>query len=454
MLGSRLLTSKEELLPYETDASFFRGNEPIAVAIPETTEQIQAIIKFCNENVIPVVVRGGGTSLTGSSIPLEKFLVLSMSRLNRILEINTADRYVVAEPGVRLDDLNEELAKNNFFYPPDPASSQAATVGGTISTNAGGLRASMYGTTKDWVLGMDVVLPTGEKSTFGGRVLKSSAGYDLTSLIIGAEGTLGVVTKAVLKILPKPEKTGRILAYFDSIEKIGDAIRDLKSSGITPLIAEFIDRITMDSLSKTRGLKFPEKASHMLILDVASTEESLSRQLKDTRAVLAKNEPIELTVTTDPIEMAKMYEARKGAYSSILKERKTPTELVVIGDIVVPTSELPEALKDAESSANELGIRCALFGHISDGNIHANMFADVDNTEQMKTVDIYQKHLAEIAVRHKGAVSAEHGVGLEKKELLTFQFGFLHTEANLRLMKEIKRVFDPNSIMNRGKIFD
>lgn len=454
LLGSGLLTSKEEMLPYMTDASFFEGKEPLAVAIPETAKQVQSIVKFCNDNGIAIVARGGGTSLTGSSIPLDEFLVLSLARLNRIIEINTADRYVIAEPGVRVDDLNEELGKLDFFYPPDPASSQAATVGGTISTNAGGLRASMYGTTKDWVLGLDVVLPNGEMALFGGQVLKSSAGYDLTSLIIGAEGTLGIVTRSVLKIMPKPEKTGRILAYFDSIEKIGNAIRDLKASGITPLIAEFIDRITMNSLSKSRGLLFPDKASHMLILDVASTEESLTRNLEQAKSIIMKEGPMEVSSTVDPEEMARIYEARKGAYSSLLKERKTATELLVIGDVVVPTSKLPTALKEAEQTASDLGIRCALFGHISDGNIHANIFADLGNKELMERVDRYQMMLAEIAVRNGGMVSAEHGIGLEKKDLLLFQFKQLRTAENLRLMKEIKKVFDPNGIMNRGKIFD
>lgn len=442
------------MIPYMTDASFFEGSEPIAVAIPSSADQIASVMKFCNENEIPVVARGGGTSLTGSSIPLKRFLVLSLARLNRILEINLADRYAVAEPGVRLDDLNEELSKSNFFYPPDPASSQAATVGGSISTNAGGLRASMYGTTKDWVLGVDVVLPTGQRTVFGGKVLKSSAGYDLTSLMIGAEGTLGVITRATLKILPKPERTGRILAYFDSIEKVGNAIRDLKGSGITPLIAEFLDRITMDSLTKSKGLTFPGKASHMLILDVASTEESLDRQLNQAKELLLKEEPTEISVTTDAQEMARIYEARKGAYSSLLKERKSAAEKVVIGDVVVPASELPATLKEAEQAANELGIRSALFGHISDGNIHANIFADVDDETQMKKVDEYQLRLAESAVKHGGMVSAEHGVGLEKKELLKFQLDALRTNENLRIMKELKKVFDPKGIMNRGKIFD
>ncbi|EQD28321.1 D-lactate dehydrogenase (cytochrome), partial [mine drainage metagenome] len=294
-----------------------------------------------------------------------------MAKFNRILSISPADRYAVVEPGVRLDDLNEKLAEINFIYPPDPASSMAATVGGSISTNAGGLRASMYGTTKEWVLGLEVVLPNGNMMTTGGRVLKRSAGYDLTALFIGAEGTLGVITKAFVKIWPKPEATGRILAYYDTIEKVGLAIKNVKSAGITPLIAEFLDKITMDSLRKAKGMSFPETASYMLILDVASTNLSISADLERTAKILRELEPIDLSITRDPDEMARIYEARKGAYSSLLKVRKSSSQRVIIGDVVVLASELPAALKLVAGKADELGIMVALFGHISDGNIHA-----------------------------------------------------------------------------------
>lgn len=454
MLGKNLIEIKEEKIPYMTDASFFVGNEPLAVALPGSEDEIISLVRFCNENEIPLVARGGGTSLTGSSIPLNGYIVLSLSRLNRILDINTSDRYVVAEPGVRLDDLNAQLAKLNFFYPPDPASSQAATVGGSISTNAGGLRASMYGTTKNWVLGVDVILGNGQKAIFGGRVLKSSAGYDLTALMIGAEGTLGVITKATLKILPRPEKTGRILAFFDAIEKVGNAVRDLKRSGITPLIAEFLDRITMNSLTKSKGLYFPEEASHMLILDIASTEESIQRHLNLAKEVIKRSEPLNLEITTDPDEMARIYEARKGAYSALLRERDSPNQRVVIGDVAVPASQLPDALQEAQESAKSLGIKVALFGHISDGNIHANIFADLADEDEMRRIEEYQLSLAKIAVERGGVVSAEHGVGIEKKDLLKLQYEHLNSPETLQLMKDLKKVLDPHNIMNRGKIFD
>jgi glycolate oxidase len=449
-----LIQKHEQKIPYETDASYFQGSEPLAVVVPETVDQVSRIMKLCQKYSVPVVVRGGGTSLTGSSVPLDGFVVISMSRFDRIIEVKPQDRYAIVEPGVRLDTLNENLSHTGHFYPPDPASSMAATVGGSISTNAGGLRAATYGTTRNWVLGLEVVLPNGEVVNLGGKVLKRTAGYDLTAMFVGAEGTLGIITKAILKIWPIPETKGRILAYYQDIEKVGMAISTMKEKGITPEIAEFMDRITMNSLEKARGMHFPESARYMLIVDISSTRESLQRQLDEAVSVLRQFSPTDITVTTDPAEMARIYEARKGAYASLLSERSSPTERVVIGDIVVPASSLPMALKESEEKLKEDGVRAALFGHIADGNIHANIFADTGNAEQMKKVDRFQMDLGKIALKYGGSVSAEHGIGMEKKELLRMELDSSGNPYVMEIMKTIRRSFDPMGIMNRGKMFD
>ncbi len=454
ILGDNLITEKEQKIPYKTDASYYEGNLPMAVAIPDSVEQVVKLVEYCQEHRIPIVPRGGGTALTGSSIPINKMVVLSMARFDRILEVHPEDRYAIVEPGVRLDEFNQQLSKYGFFYPPDPASSIAATVGGSISTNAGGLRASMYGTTKNWILGLEVILPNGKLMKTGGKVLKRTAGYDLTSMMVGAEGTLGVITKAIVKIWPLPEAKGRILAYYDSIDRVGQAISELKGKGITPLIAEFLDGITMNSLSTTRGLEFPKDASYMLIVDIASTRESIGRELSDAEAILKTFEPVSTSITTDQAEMDRIYEARKGAYSSLLSERKSNSERVVIGDIVVPASELPSALKESAERINHYGITVALFGHISDGNIHANIYADISDPAHMEKIESFQHDFAMIAIKHGGSVSAEHGIGLEKKDLLLLEMKETGSEEALKLMKTIRQTFDPNGIMNRGKMFD
>ncbi|MEM3672431.1 MAG: FAD-binding oxidoreductase, partial [Thermoplasmata archaeon] len=407
----------------------------------------------CNRDSIPVTVRGGGSSLTGSSIPIEEGIVISMARFDRIIETSIEDRYVVAEAGVKLDNLNLYLSKFKHFYPPDPASSIAATVGGSISTNAGGLRAAMYGATKEWVLGLEVVLPDGTIIQTGGKVLKRSIGYDLTALMIGSEGTLGIITKAILKIAPIPEKYGRIMVYYKSIEEAGKAISALKKNGITPLIAEFMDRISMDSITHTKGIKFPEEAQYLLLIDISSTEESIDRKLKEAYEILKSTELVEIKLTMDPEEMNVMYQARKGLYSSQLSEREKPGEYVIIGDIVVPASRLPYTLKEIRETIEDYGLKVALFGHIGDGNIHANIFADINNDEQMEKVNSFMMDLGRIALRNEGSVSSEHGIGIEKIELLREEYKYKNSIKNIELMRNIKNIFDPKNILNRGKMF-
>ena len=454
VLGDRLLTREEDKIPYMRDASYFAGKIPDAVAIPKTSGEISAIMKMCSSFKVPVTIRSGGSSLTGSSVPTHGGILISMSAMNRILAVKPEDSYVIAEPGVRLDDLNRELEKIGFFYPPDPASSMAATVGGTISTNAGGLRASYYGTTKEWVLGVEVVLPNGEIVEFGGKTLKRTKGYDLTALMIGNEGTLGIITRAILKIWPVPEKVGRIISYFTEITDVGRSVSELKKNGIIPHIAEFMDALSMESVRRANGISFPDNARFLLMIDIASTKESISRLLEKAREIISAFDPVSIDVTLDKDEMAKMYQARKGLYSSSLSLRTDKHQYVVIADLVVPASELPAAFTEIQEMIDKSRLKVMLFGHIGDGNIHGNIFADTRSTEEMEKVDSLQMNLAKIVLSHGGSVSAEHGIGIEKKTLLIEELRERNSEFNLKLMRSIKDNFDPQGLLNRGKIFD
>jgi len=450
-----LLTKKEELIPYSRDASYFKGSLPMAVAIPNNVTQLSEIMKICYEEEVPVYVRGAGTSVTGSSVPLENSIVISMLKFDKILELDIVSRYVVAEAGVRLDNLNAYLSKYGYFYPPDPASSIASTVGGTIATNAGGLRAVMYGATKEWVLGMEVVLPNGTIAQFGGKVLKRSLGYDLTALMIGSEGTLAIITKAILKIAPKPKLIGRILAYYDSIDKAGEAVAKIKEEGFTPLIAEFLDKVAMESIKKAKGITYPEKANVMLIIDLVSYEEkSLNEQLEHAHKILSSFSPIQIKVTTDPLEMERIYLARKGVFSSLLLEKEKPEQYMISGDIVVPPSKLPQTLREIEECNKNFGYKMSLLGHIGDGNIHILFFTDPSDEKEIKKAEDFLLETGKIALKYGGSVSAEHGIGLEKKKLILQEFQYKNSTINIELMKQIKKVFDPKNILNRGKLFD
>jgi glycolate oxidase len=446
-----ILTTEEELIPYMKDASYIKGKLPMAVCLPKSSEQVSKIMDICNKYKIPVTARSGGTSLTGSSVESFKGIVISTMNLNRIIEINTSSRYAVCEPGVRIDVLNAELKKRNFFYPPDPASSRASTIGGSLSTNAGGLRAVKYGATKEWVLGMEVVLPTGEIIRTGEYTLKRSAGYDLTALMIGSEGTLGIITKAILKIEPVPEATAKIIGFYGDIISVGKSMDSIKSSGITPIIAEFMDSGTINSIKKNMGIEIPEGTEYLLMIDLDSPPEALERKISETRKLMEKYSK-NIVIIRDLKKMDQIYNARKGAYSALLEQRENNNQLVVIGDVIVPSSQLADSLMEIEKCIKNDGLKATLFGHIGDGNIHANIFMD-NNEDGRSKMEKLQMDIAKVAIKHNGSVSAEHGIGTEKNKLLYEEYMERNSLKTLEMMKLIKRSFDPNNILNRGKIF-
>ena len=447
----KVLATEEELIPFMKDASYINGKLPLAVCLPDTPDDISEILYVCNNYRIDVTIRSGGTSLTGSSVSGFNGIIISTMNLNKILEINTSSRYAVCEPGVRIDALNQELKKYSFFYPPDPASSRASTIGGSLSTNAGGLRAVRYGATKEWVLGMDVIIPDGHIIKTGEYTLKRSAGYDLTALMIGSEGTLGVITKAVLKIEPLPEATAKLMGFYRDIESVGKSMNKIKSSGITPLIAEFMDIGTINSVRKRMKIRIPRYTQFLLMIDIDSPAEALKRKIDNVRKIM-KEFTDNVTVITDQTRMDEIYTARKGAYSALLSLRENNRQLVVIGDVIVPSSELAGAMKEIEKCVSDSKIKATLFGHIGDGNIHANIF--MDNTEDgRKKMEKLQMDIAKVAIKHMGSVSAEHGIGTEKNRLLYEEYLERNSLYSLEIMKSIKKVFDPNNILNRGKIF-
>ncbi|MFP3257377.1 MAG: FAD-linked oxidase C-terminal domain-containing protein [Candidatus Nanopusillus acidilobi] len=448
-----VLINEQDKLPYKYDGSLFFGENPLLVILPENPDEISKVVKVCNKYKINIVPRGGGTSLTGSSVPLKNSIVISLLKLNKILEINIEDSYVYVESGVRLDSLNSELEKYNYFFPPDPASSIAATVGGVISTNAGGLRGAKYGVVKDWVLGIEVILPNGEKAYFGNKTLKHRIGYDLTSLLIGSEGTLGIVTKAYLKISPKPEKTIRILSYFENIEKIGQAVVNIKKAGIIPGMAEMIDKNYLKILKENTNIEIPCNDCYALIIDVDSTIESVNRHLNIVLEILKNLNPIFIKYSDDPTEMENLRSVRKGAGSILLMMRKKPTETTITGDVVVPPSQLPKFLKEVEIKIKESNKLAPMLGHVGDGNIHADIFTDISDSEDLKKAIELNEQIGLIALKYGGSVSAEHGIGLEKKDLLIKEYMFRNSIITLELMKKIKETIDPNNILNPEKIF-
>ncbi len=448
---SNVSTSEHVLQRYMKDRSHLTGSMPIAVVKPSNTRQVSKIMKLCTNSRMKVVVRGGGTSLTGASEPLGKCIVIDMSSFDKILKIHVQDGYAVVEPGVFVQTLNDKLSERGYFYPPDPGSSSIATIGGTINTNAGGLRAIHYGTTKDWLLGLELVLPNGEVLNTGNIVSKRSIGYDITGLICASEGTLGIVTKAILRIEPKPEKIGKAIAFYNAIEDAADTITSMKKDCILPLGAEFLDGKSIRMIENSKQLKIPKNANYMLIVDVEGNKEAMPRLLKQVEKHLSKNASF-VEATSSPREMEKLQQARKNLFLETHKLAERARKSVIIEDIVVPSSELAATQREMERMLAKQSLEVILFGHIGDGNLHANIIADFE--KEKREVDALQEAMGKIAIKHGGSVSGEHGIGIAKKRMLLDEFKSRRSQGLIPLMKRIKKAFDPHGIMNNGKIFD
>ncbi|MFP3282785.1 MAG: FAD-linked oxidase C-terminal domain-containing protein [Nitrososphaeria archaeon] len=438
-----VLTAKEDLIPYARDASYFEGPLPLAVAIPGSAEEAAEVLRIADDAEVPVVPRGGGTSVTGSSLPVEGGIVVSTYRMGAIGEVRPEDGYAIAGAGARLGELDESLSRAGFMYPPDPSSSSAATVGGSIATNAGGLRGVSYGNTRCWVMGLRVVLPGGRIMWAGGRALKRSAGYDLVSLFLGSEGTLGLITDAILRIAPRPEAVGRAVAHYGDLEMAAAAVAELKRRGLPLLTAEFLDGPSLRAVGEAFGITAPAGAEYMLMVDVASTRESVRRHLEEVEAVLSRSS-ISVEATVDPARMEELTRARRGLYPALLG-RRSPGQLVVSMDVVVPPSELAATMNEVRSASRSAGFDAVIPGHIGDGNFHPTIYVDPGAMDRARDLIV---EIGRIALRHGGSVSAEHGIGLEKRELLVEEAGVW-----LDAMRSIRSAFDPKGIMNRGKVF-
>jgi glycolate oxidase len=432
-----------DMVSYSYDASE-HSHRPSCGVWAESTEQVSEIMKLANGKGIPVIPRGAGTGLSGMAVPARGGIVLDLSHMNKILKISIEDRLAIVQPGVVYAELEKALALDGFFFPPDPASGKVATLGGNVATNAGGVKGAKYGTTRDYVLGLQVVLPEGRIMRTGSKAMKSVSGYDLTRLFVGSEGTLGVVTEITLKINPKPTATSTAIATFEDLADAGRAVSQIMYSGIIPSVLEILGRQTILAINQNTDLFLPEVDAMLLAETDGYTKEETDYQMRKVMDVFNENNPKEVKQAASEQEAEELWQARKSAYA-VLARIKTH---FVLEDVTVPMAKVADLLKGVEAIAEKHSIQIATFGHAGDGNLHPQILYDGYDPAQVERMEAASADLFQLAIDLGGTLTGEHGIGLSKAPYMTLE----HDAVAMDVMRSIKKMLDPNNILNPGKM--
>jgi glycolate oxidase len=420
---------------------------PDVVVVPGTTSEVAAIAEMCHSQRVPLYVRGGGTGYSGGAVPLLGGVLLSMERFNRILEIDEQNLLVVTEPNVITGRLQEEVEKVGLFYPPDPASLDESVIGGNIAENAGGPRAFKYGTTRRYVLGLEVVLPDGEVIRTGSKAVKNVVGYDLTQLLAGSEGTLGIITQAVLRLVPKPPAHATLRATFDSVDAAVEAVTELIRARVVPATVELVDGECLAAVTRYLGGAelAPPGTAGLLIVEVDGMAQAVAEEARLVEAACRSGGATEVLRAATEDERRELWRVRRELSPAL----KTIATLKVNQDVVVPRGRVPELFRLVAALKREFDVAIPCFGHAGDGNIHVNIMVDGADPAAVARAHAAQRRLFEGVVSLEGSISGEHGIGYTKAPFLSLE---LSHEA-IALMKRVKHAFDPRGILNPGKIF-
>lgn len=438
-------TSKMSLYSYSYDATPKFQHTPDAVVTPNSTEEIAAIVKICNENKIPVTPRGSGTNLSAGTTPLKGGVVLLLNKLNKILEIDEQNLTATVQPGVITQDLITTVKEKGLLYPPDPSSMNISTIGGNINENSGGLRGLKYGVTRDYVLGLKIVLPNGDIIETGGKLAKDVAGYDLTRLFIGSEGTLGVITEAILKLVPLPESNKTLLATYKDIDNAAQTVSRIIENRIIPATMEFMDQPTIKVVEDYNKIGLPTDAKAVLLIEQDGSKNEVEKDIEKIAKICGEMDAVTVSIAKDEKEADLLRTARRSALSTIARLRPT----TILEDATVPRSQVAPMVKAINDIAEKYGIQICTFGHAGDGNLHPTIPTDIRNKEEFERVEKAFEEIFEKAVELGGTITGEHGVGAMKAPYLELKLG----EGGIQAMKWIKQSFDPNNIMNPGKLF-
>jgi glycolate oxidase len=439
-----VLTSPEELLCYSYDSTVLQ-HLPEVVVLPRTTEEVAATVALASRERIPLVPRGAGTNLAGGTIPIKGGIVLSVTRMIDILEIDTVNMVAVVQPGVVTGKLQAAVAKQGLYYPPDPASLRATTIGGNVGMNAGGPHALKYGVTSDYVMGLEVVLPSGEVIRTGGKAIKNVTGYNLTQLFVGSEGTLGVITEITLRLIPQPETSGSVLAAFADLDDAATLVNRILHAGVTPAVIEIMDQMTIQTVDDYLQSGLPRDAAALLLIQVDGVQAAVEQELGIVTQLCRDNKATMVEVASTAEEEAALWKARQSISPSLTRVR--PNKLGE--DISVPREAIPEVVRRIQEISSQRNLPIVIFGHISDGNLHPNILFDQADPEEMERVELASEDIFEVATSVEGTLSGEHGIGLLKQKYLSLDL----SDGTVEVMRAIKKALDPHNILNPGKIF-
>ena len=442
----RVLLAPEDLIPYSFDGTAALKQRPEAVVFPRSTAEVAQCVRLAAAVGVPVVTRGSGTGLSGGSIPVPGAMVLCLAQMNAIIDLDPRNLTLRAQPGAITQRIDEAAARHGLFYPPDPGSMRISTIGGNVAENSGGLRGLKYGVTRDYVMGLEVVLANGDVARFGNQCVKDVAGYSLKDLFIGSEGTLGIITEVLIKLVPRPAARQTMLALYDRIEDAAQTVSAIVAAHIIPCTLEFLDRMTTRCVEDYAHVGLPTDCEAVLLMETDGHPVVVEEEAAKMTALAREHGARDVRRARDEAEALQLAAARRNAFSALARQRPT----TILEDVTVPRSELAVMVRFIADTARAFNLQIGTFGHMGDGNLHPTFLADERDADEMHRVHEALEAIVTRTLELGGTITGEHGVGLAKKPWLRQQMG----DASFALMRQLKQTLDPGHLLNPGKIFD
>ena len=444
--AENVLTQPEDVIPYGFDGTAALKQPAECVVFPRNPAEVAEVLKFAGQHRLPVVTRGSGTGLSGGSVPVKHGIVMCLVKLDRVIQLDEKNLTILVEAGVVTQKIADLAAGVGLLYPPDPGSMKISTIGGNVAENSGGLRGLKYGVTRDYVMGLEVVLPDGKIVWLGSKCVKDVAGYSMKDVFIGSEGTLGVITKVLLKLVPQPAAKKTLLATFARMDAAAETVSAIIAARIIPCTLEFLDKITIRCVEDYAHIGLPLDAEALLLMETDGHPAVVEDEARRMEQIARQHGADAVVVAQSAEESARLATARRSAFSALA--RVAPT--TILEDATVPRSELARMIRFIQEVGERHRLRIGTFGHMGDGNLHPTFLTDERNHEEMERVEKAMQEIFDFAIQLGGTITGEHGVGLAKKRFLPGAIG----GASLDLMRQLKRTLDPGTILNPGKIFD